>query len=403
MILKIKNENGVWIDIPSIQGAPGPAGKDGEPGPAGPAGKTPVKGVDYFTEEEKQEFLNECSKTYCFNTYVNKPISAEEKVMLEDIYNKVIKKNINFSIWFGSSPVVAIDTGYSDDKLDLYIARTSGGYYYHRFNFNATTKKLTSTTFTGTKAVNESADNVDVYASDSLTGKSSTVGDQFNYVKTNYALKSEIPSTDGLATEEYVNNAISNIPSSGGGGEKSTFFIDFSNATTANQDCPQEMIEFAEYMANNDAASLYITDGLNNETGYYYPAMWQATSTKKQFSILKATFNLNRINSKTYFRIYQLKYSGDKWVYNYLLKDYDFQLITESNISNFLSDYITTSQLDEAIGGITTPEPDLTDYYTKTEVDNLIPDVGGFQTQTQVQSLINASLAAIGVAEEGAY
>ena len=29
------------------------------PGPAGPAGKTPVKGVDYFTEEEKQELTNE--------------------------------------------------------------------------------------------------------------------------------------------------------------------------------------------------------------------------------------------------------------------------------------------------------------------------------------------------------
>lgn len=29
---------------------------EGEPGPKGDAGYTPIKGIDYFTEEEKQEF-----------------------------------------------------------------------------------------------------------------------------------------------------------------------------------------------------------------------------------------------------------------------------------------------------------------------------------------------------------
>lgn len=42
-------------------------------------------------------------------------------------------------------------------------------------------------------------------------------------------------------------------------------------------------------------------------------------------------------------------------------------------------------------------------YYNKTEVDAKIPDVSQFQTETQVSTAITNALAAIGVAEEGAY
>jgi hypothetical protein len=55
----------------------------------------------------------------------------------------------------------------------------------------------------------------------------------------------------------------------------------------------------------------------------------------------------------------------------------------------------------------------LSDYYTRTEtdeyfatigyVDDAIPDVSGYQTAAQVQTLIDNSLAAIGVAEDGEY
>lgn len=46
-----------------------------------------------------------------------------------------------------------------------------------------------------------------------------------------YALKTEIPSLDGLATTEYVDNAVANIPSSGGGGGN----VDLSNYYTKNE------------------------------------------------------------------------------------------------------------------------------------------------------------------------
>lgn len=51
-IIKIRNEQGEFIEIPVIQGAKGDTGKEGPQGPAGADGKTPVKGKDYFTEED---------------------------------------------------------------------------------------------------------------------------------------------------------------------------------------------------------------------------------------------------------------------------------------------------------------------------------------------------------------
>lgn len=82
-ILRVKNENGEWIDMPAIVGPEGPQGPAGETGPQGPAGKdgnqgpkgdkgdqgpigpagadghTPEKGVDYFTPADKAEMVNE--------------------------------------------------------------------------------------------------------------------------------------------------------------------------------------------------------------------------------------------------------------------------------------------------------------------------------------------------------
>ena len=52
------------------------------------------------------------------------------------------------------------------------------------------------------------------------------------------------------------------------------------------------------------------------------------------------------------------------------------------------------------------------DYWTESEKKDLvneikaeikIPDVSQFKTATEIQAMINASLSAIGVAEEGAY
>jgi hypothetical protein len=80
-----------------------------------------------------------------------------------------------------------------------------------------------------------------------------------------------------------------------------------------------------------------------------------------------------------------------------------------------LSDYATKTYVDEAVAAIDFPETDLSDYYTKTETDEYfatigyvddaiadinIPDVSEFQTEEQVNALINTAL---GVIENGTY
>ena len=69
MFLKIKDEGGNWNSIAAIkgdkgeQGIQGIQGETGAPGPKGDKGDTgadghtPVKGVDYFTEADKQELV----------------------------------------------------------------------------------------------------------------------------------------------------------------------------------------------------------------------------------------------------------------------------------------------------------------------------------------------------------
>ena len=69
MFLKIKDEGGNWNSIAAIKGdkgEPGIQGIQGETGAPGPKGDkgdtgadghTPVKGVDYFTEADKQELV----------------------------------------------------------------------------------------------------------------------------------------------------------------------------------------------------------------------------------------------------------------------------------------------------------------------------------------------------------
>lgn len=73
-ILKIKI-NGAWQTVPAIKGTDGNPGPKGDPGaaftydmftaeqlaalkgPKGDPGTTPIKGVDYYTEADKQEMV----------------------------------------------------------------------------------------------------------------------------------------------------------------------------------------------------------------------------------------------------------------------------------------------------------------------------------------------------------
>lgn len=70
-------------------GAAGPQGDTGAPGPQGPAGAngyTPVRGVDYWTEEDKQEILDEVSSE---QTETEKRLETLEKQMGDLLYEAI--------------------------------------------------------------------------------------------------------------------------------------------------------------------------------------------------------------------------------------------------------------------------------------------------------------------------
>lgn len=77
------------------------------------------------------------------------------------------------------------------------------------------------------------------------------------------------------------------------------------------------------------------------------------------------------------------------------------------NVEVDLTGYATEKYVDDAIANIDipeVPEVDLTNYYTKTEVDNLISNApSGGLTEEEVQELIDEALNSLGIAEEGEY
>lgn len=104
----------------------------------------------------------------------------------------------------------------------------------------------------------------------------------------------------------------------------------------------------------------------------------------------------------------------------------EYNVITNDMLNERLTEYLTDDELDNAIAAI--PQPDMSGYYTKTEIDNKgyltahqdlsayalktdIPNTAsfitmaqveskGYQTETQVNTLINTAL---GVIENGSY
>ena len=73
-----------------------------------------------------------------------------------------------------------------------------------------------------------------------------------------YALKTEIPSLDGYATTEYVDNAIANVPSGGGGN------VDLSNYYTKAETDERDLM----ISPFNCSGEKYITDNMPNIKAY---------------------------------------------------------------------------------------------------------------------------------------
>lgn len=176
------------------------------------------------------------------------------------------------------------------------------------------------------------------------------------------------------ATQAYVNNKISQIPET-----------DLSNYYTKEQ---------TDIKIGNAVATIDLS-------GY---ATQEYVTTKIAQAQLEGDVDLSGYYTKSETDAAIAKAQPD-------LTPYALKTDIPSTSGFATTDYVDTKIQEAQLSG---KDVDLTNYYTKSEVDALIPDVSGYttmsaveangyQTEAQVKALINSALNAIGVAEEGAY
>lgn len=204
-----------------VQGPQGPQGIQGEQGPQGiqgPKGEpgTPGEdGKDYvLTDADKQEIANLIDDNTKLDVYnlkhtVTMAINEKMKADLEEMYARVSNGDYNFVASNGSYYKY---TKFKVSNYSLYLyTLTLGKESCDRFDFNADGSLINTTWPFGDSSEQLSSYYVEVLAGYSPSGEKTNVAEALRYIKNNYALKTEIPDTTGLATEKYVDDAIANI------------------------------------------------------------------------------------------------------------------------------------------------------------------------------------------------
>lgn len=159
-------------------GPQGPAGPQGEPGPTGADGYTPVKGVDYFTDADKEELMLGQSKDiyYLGSMSKNAVITAEEKVMLEEIYTRMRNGDYGFLVCgsYMSYFVPSFAGAYQYLYLDQVSPTERYAYRRYSFTFNANTNKMSTVKWLYSDYLYD-VQYVSVPSNVSPTGKTSTL------------------------------------------------------------------------------------------------------------------------------------------------------------------------------------------------------------------------------------
>ena len=218
-----------------------------------------------------------------------------------------------------------------------------------------------------------------------VNGASLMISDKtVNIDLSKYAKKTEIPSTDGLATTKYVDNAIANIPTGGD--------VDLSNYYTkaeTNALIPSTEGFATETYVNNAISNIPTTDLTGYATEEYVNNAISNISdidlsnyyTKEETDALIPSLN-------GYVTETELEAKG------YLTEHQDLSNYATKNEIPSLNGYATEDYVTEQISNI--PSVDLTDYAKKNE----IPDVSGFITEIPEEYVTDTELNAKGYLTE---
>ena len=161
-----------FVQIKLAEGPRGLRGQDGQQGPQGEPGHTPVKGVDYFTEEDKQEMLSgveteidELDRTKAditdipdVSNFITKEVNNLTNYTLKTATGSLIDLEINQSTYVITLKLKDIDGNViSTDTIDLPLESVViGG------RFDSANKKIVLTL--------ENGNTVDIPVGDLVTG-----------------------------------------------------------------------------------------------------------------------------------------------------------------------------------------------------------------------------------------
>lgn len=188
-----------------------------------------------------------------------------------------------------------------------------------------------------------------------------------------YAKKSEIPSTEGLASEKYVQEQIDKIPE------------------------PVDEVHVGASAPTDENVKIWV------DTDAESPV---ATKEYVQQKIAEAQMDGAEVDLSAYYTKSETDAAIEEAVGAIEIPEVDLSDYAKKDEIPSTTGLATEQYVQDEIAKIDIPEQaevDLSNYYTKTEVDAKIPDVSGYQTADEVQSAINSALSAIGVAEEGSY
>ena len=160
--------------------------------------------------------------------------------------------------------------------------------------------------------------------------------------------KPTIPSTDGLATEEYVDNAVSNVT------------VDTSNLVT-DEELTTTLADYAKSADITEYDDTEVKESIKN-----------LTDTKADKTELDTYVTDTELTDKGY--------ATETWVneQGFLTQHQDLSNYATKDELPSLDGYATESYVTEQISNI--PSVDLTDYAKKNE----IPDVSGYITEEQL-------------------
>lgn len=202
-------------------GPQGPKGDKGDKGDPGEAGHTPVKGTDYWTEEDKAEIIADIpTSSNTMELFTGVVPTEEQLVILRSFYDDDFDgSSLPCPITINGFSVLGYNTTGSLGTEAELIFFTSGytnrytfaGYpipfKHYSLKFSRTTAKAISSSYS---AKIEGEDVVFTYTYN-VPGRNDTLIEELNYLNDNKLDKTDAPDLTNYATTTYVDNAISAI------------------------------------------------------------------------------------------------------------------------------------------------------------------------------------------------